>query len=788
MKLLPQNILILLRKFKMATLLNVAGLSVAFAAFLVIIIQVGFEYNFDRFHSTSDRVYRVNTTKDEIRGIIHPRAFIEAVIHSSPHIKAGTIINNYVTQNYFTIKTDDEKIGFREPVTTCHAAITQVFDFTIIEGTNDCLKDPEKILIPERMARRLFGNDPAIGKTLYAEEGIWTKTERTFTVGGVYRDFPDNSQLKNSIYTMMDPGYDINNWGASNFMAYILLDTPQSARTVTDNFNSNFDFGIINQGKEDPDLAIELIPLTDIYYRNEAYADRYVRYGNRESTLLFLGIAILIIFIAGINFTNFSTALAPLRMKSVNTQKVLGKADNKIRKALLFEALVICFISWLFAILIVYILNKVSALSFIEANLHLQNNVFYVILTAIIALLVGTAAGLYPAWYMTSFPPALVLKGSFGLSPKGRRLRTTLIGFQFVISVVLIIASLFIQLQKSYMQHYPAGFDKEQIAIVKLTSSMYRNHRDAYKTKLTAFSGIEDVAFAKDVIGGQDAFPTYGIDYEGDEIPYYRLEVTPNFLSLMGIPVIEGREPTNADAKNDKPVYIFNKRITDIMNITPGLQNIGNKPVEVAGFSDNLKITSLRSVDYNVVFWINSVNPLSTSYIRMSPGTDYFAAVDHIRKSIAEIDPGLPIDITFYDEVFNQLYNRELKLNKMITLFSLLAIILSIVGVFGLVVFETQYRRKEIGVRKVFGATVADILQKFNRAYLNIVTVCFIIAAPIAWYGVRRWLENFSYKTPMYWWVFLVAFVLVAGITLLTVTFRNWNAATENPVDSVKSE
>lgn len=789
MKTLLQNFNSLIRRFRMATSLNILGLSVAFAAFLVIIIQIGYEYNYDRFHPTAERVYRVDITKDGIWGVILPRPFVETVIHSSPHIQAGTLINPYLKEIYFSVEENGEKKGFRERVTTCHADITEVFDIPILQGAKDCLEDPEKILIPQSLTQKLFGNDMPIGKTLHAEEGIWTKSGRDFTVGGVYKDFPENSQLKNSIYTKMDPDYDIDNWGASNFMCYVLLDSPGSFMTVTDNFNANFDFEIINHGNNYSDLKIELIPLTDIYYRNETFSEG-IKSGSKESSLLSLGIAILIIVIAGINFTNFSTALAPIRMKSINTQKVLGGTNGVIRSSLLFEAVLLSFLSFLLGVLIVYLLGKSSALSFISADLHLIKNVRYVVMTGVIALLVGTVAGLYPAWYITSFPPALVLKGSFGLSPKGRRLRTALIGFQFVVSVVLIISSLFIQLQKSYMQHFTTGFDKEQIAIVELNGDIYRNNKDTYENKLIAFPGIEDVAYAKDVIGGKDGYPTYGLKFEGTEMHYYRLDVSPNFLSIMGIPVVAGRGPTESDQKSDKPVFLFNQRIKDVINMEPGIQSLWGDEyqVEIAGFTGNLKITSLRNEDNNIAFYVNSGNPLTYSYIRLKPGTDVFAAVDHIKKSVAEIDPGFPVDITFYDEVFNQLYLKELKLNKMITLFSLLAIIISIVGVFGLVVFETQYRRKEIGVRKVFGATVADILEKFNRVYLHIVTVCFIIAAPIAWYGVHRWLENFSYKTPIYWWVFIVAFVIVAGITLLTVTFRNWRAATENPVNSIKSE
>ncbi|MDR2968567.1 MAG: ABC transporter permease [Tannerellaceae bacterium] len=776
------------RRFKMATGLNIAGLSVAFAAFLVINIQYGYEYNYDRFHSTSERVYRVDTSVEGVWGIIHSRAFVEAVIRSSPHIEAATLINPFLKEIYFSTEEDGEKKGFRRQAVTCHADITRVFDFPLVQGTADCLTDPEKILIPLSLAQKLFGEEEAVGKIIHAEEVIWSKTGENFTVGGVYRDFPENSQLKNAVYTRMDANYDIDNWDSSNYICYLLLDSPESAETVTENFNATFDFDLINWDKL-PDLAVELVPLTDIYYRNETGASQIVEGGSRESARILLGIGILVIVIAGINFTNFSTALAPMRIKSVNVRKVLGSADGALRRSLLLEAVGMSFVSFLLGVGIVYVLNRLSAFSFLAADLNVENNLRYVALVGAASLLVGLAAGLYPARYITSFPPALALKGHFGLSPKGRRLRTALIGFQFVVSVALIVSSLFIRLQKDYMQRFSTGFDTEQVAIVEINADMYRNHLESYRNRLLSFSGIDDVAFAQDVIGGKDGFPTYGLDFEGVRLPYFRLHVSPNFLSVMKIPVVEGRAPSEADLKSGKPVFLFNRRIREAINLKQGMQDIGeSQQVEVAGFTDNLKITSLRSEDHNIAFYVNSGHNLTYAYIRLRPGTDVFAAVDHIRESIGAIDPGFPVDVTFYDEVFNRLYLKELNLNRIITLFSLLAIILSITGVFGLIVFETEYRRREIGVRKVFGATVGDILQKFNRTYLRIVTACFVIAAPIAWYGVHKWLENFSYKTPMHWWVFLIAFVAVAGITLLTVTLRSLHAANENPVESVKSE
>ena len=641
-------------------------------------------------------------------------------------------------------------------------------------------------MVPRSLADKLFGEDiSAVGKTLRAEENIWTKSAKLFTIGAVYKDFPENTQLRNVVYTAIDPDYNINNFSSSNWVCYLLLDNPAMADEVADNFNRHFDFKkIYHEGEQ-----IRLVPLTDIYYMNETQDGGTFRSGNKEVTALLFGIALLIVIVAAINFTNFSTSLTPLRIKSINTQKVLGSSDTLLRRSLLIEAALISFIAWLVSLVIVWGLDWAEALPFIEADLSLVSNLPIVFLCGIVALVIGWLAGIYPAYYITSFPPALVLKGSFGLSPSGRKLRTTLICVQFVVSIVLIIGACFVQIQNSYMRNFSLGFDKDQVAIVELNETMYDKHHDTYVNRLKENPGIEDVAFAMEKVGSKDGYNTNGGNYKGKDFQYFIIIASSNFLRVMGIPVIEGRDFSKADELSDHVSYIFNRTVMEGLDMQVGDAFDSYSPGHLIGFSDDVKFTSLRGGEDNIAFLVGNFGySLPISYIRLKAGSDIHAVVGHIQETMRELDPSYPFNIEFYDEIFNHLYRKEENLCDLVTVFSLLAIIISLVGVFGLVVFETQYRRKEIGIRKVHGATVGEILLMFNKAYLRIVGICFVIAAPVAWQGVKMWLEGFAYKTPLHWWVFLIALLIVTVITLLTVSFQNWKAANENPVNSIKSE
>lgn len=568
---------------------------------------------------------------------------------------------------------------------------------------------------------------------------------------------------------------------------YVTLDDPLNKEEVLDHFNKTFDFAKSQMGSAQ-EIALRLTPLKDVYYTHDTTFDFNPK-GHRETNYVLLGIAFLILFIAGINFTNLTTSLIPLRLKTINTHRVLGCSIYKLRAISLIESIVICLISYILALFIVNDLSYTPIANWVDADIRLSQYKALILLTALIAILTGCLAGLYPAIRSTSYAPALVLKGSFGLSPKGKKVRVALIGFQYTVSIALIIVTLFMGLQNHFMtSSEQLGFNKDQVAIVNLTPEIYAKHKPQYIQKLKDYPGIEDVAFSVYELSKEDDMIDLEYARHEDKDVFFKVfYASENFLSVMDIQVEEGRDFTREDLNKAQSDYIINPAAERDFHLHPG-DRFNDRTV--LGVSKDFRFNSCRIASSPFVFALNNdiPNPKLVSYIRFNSKTNLQEAVAHVRETLKEIDPTFPFEISFYNTILNNLYQKEQTLGKLISLFGIMAILISIVGVFGLVLFETQYRQKEIGIRKINGATTGQILLMFNKTYIRIVSVCFIISIPIAWMGTQQWLENFAYKTPLHLWVFIVAFLIILSVTIGTVTFRNWQAANENPVNSVKSE
>ena len=795
MKLMIRNLLYLFKRFKTAVVLNLFGLTIAFAAFLLIVMQVDYEMNYDAMHSKSGRTFRLEANHGEFEhNAIHCLMFSDAFVNSSAHITDYSYrYPFYGGERYCQIdEVDDqgEAKVFKENFQLCLPNISDVFDFHMKEGSVECLSIPGSVLIPESVAKRLFDKQSAIGKRIrMSGSSGWQPVSTTIlTIGGVYKDFPGNTTVQNRIYVPMDQ-LDLlkSSWQMYANEIYVTLDDPLNKEEVLDHFNKTFDFAKSQMGSAQ-EIALRLTPLKDVYYTHDTTFDFNPK-GHRETNYVLLGIAFLILFIAGINFTNLTTSLIPLRLKTINTHRVLGCSIYKLRAISLIESIVICLISYILALFIVNDLSYTPIANWVDADIRLSQYKGLILLTALIAILTGCLAGLYPAIRSTSYAPALVLKGSFGLSPKGKKVRVALIGFQYTVSIALIIVTLFMGLQNHFMtSSEQLGFNKDQVAIVNLTPEIYAKHKPQYIQKLKDYPGIEDVAFSVYELSKEDDMIDLEYARHEDKDVFFKVfYASENFLSVMDIQVEEGRDFTREDLNKAQSDYIINPAAERDFHLHPG-DRFNDRTV--LGVSKDFRFNSCRIASSPFVFALNNdiPNPKLVSYIRFNSKTNLQETVAHVRETLKEIDPTFPFEISFYNTILNNLYQKEQTLGKLISLFGIMAILISIVGVFGLVLFETQYRRKEIGIRKINGATTGQILLMFNKTYIRIVSICFIISIPIAWMGTQQWLENFAYKTPLHLWVFIVAFLIILSVTIGTVTFRNWQAANENPVNSVKSE
>ena len=781
MRLIIRNFIRIFQRFKLAMTLNILGLSVAFIAFMLLMMQWDYDRTFDRHDPNADKIYRIDRNGTAI--ICRPLAEM-ITQQASPHIQAGCLLN-IEKEMPFIVDRNGDQVTFKESYISATPDIVDVFHFDMIEGDTKALEEKSKFLISESIARKWFGDEPAVGKAIYSLQG------NSCTVGGVYRDFPDNASMRNAVYRSMgDQNKGV--WDNWNYHFYIRTDLAdaQAVQEIIDSYMAREATKNANE-RLNKEMKLTAMQLPSIHTAPPVFYDD-TPHTSPQTLLLIFSIAIVILLIAGINYTNFSTAISPLRMKNINTQKVMGATTGELRRALLAESVMVCFFAFVLGVLILWNLEKTALSQLIKADIHVWHHPYLLLITGGISIVLGIVAGAYPAYYTTSFAPALVLKGSFGLSPKGRALRKVLMSFQFVASFALIIGSAFMFLQNRYAHTVSLGFDKEALIVSDLDLKTQHDYK-VLENQLKRHAEIADVTFSSTVIASSDSYMNWGREYKGEDISYNVLPVSTTFARVMGIHPIEGRDFREDDQHTKYGAYLINERMAKAYNLKAG--DMIDSTV-VAGIVPDFHYASLRtsiSPAAMIVFgsmWVGD-NPeyaYSHIYVKTQKGANIADAIDIVRSEMNAISPDYPFNVRFFDDVLNQLYEDEQRLTTLITLFSLLAVFISVVGVFGLVVFDSESRRKEIGIRKVLGSTTSEILLMFNKSYAYILVICFIIAAPLAWYAVDGWLQNFAYKIPIYWWVFPLAFVLVSVVTLLTVTYQNWHAANENPVNSIKNE
>jgi len=454
------------------------------------------------------------------------------------------------------------------------------------------------------------------------------------------------------------------------------------------------------------------------------------------------------------------------------------------------------------AAVIVIIFNDTPLKEYISTSVAINKN--WTIAGALTAcvLLLGMVVSLYPAWYITKFSPAFVIKGDFSASKSGRILRYTLVCAQYIITLTLIICSLFIYRQHQYMLTKDMGFDKENLLVATLPyEAVYGEwsqvsdytKRDALLNRLEQNPQIKDIALGRGNITHSRMEWTRPTE-NGESIIFGVYAVSWNYLKTMGIEIADGRDFLQSDEHSETGALIFNEQASKELGITVGEQingHLDNSNTPIVGICKDF---CFQSAHYGItpfaflVFGKYGWDQPRIAYIRTVAGADIANVRKHIEKRILDISPNSDpekIKVQFFSDELELVYQREDKLSTLITLFSFLSIVISIIGVFGLVLFETQYRRREIGIRRVHGASVGRILKMFNRKYLYIVAICSAVAIPLSYYIIDGWMQQYVYRTPMSWWVYALAVGVILLITIITVSLRSWSAANENPTQSI---
>lgn len=811
MKIAFRNFLTTLRRYKISSLLNVIGLTLAFTAFYVIMTQVWWELGYNRSLHEADRIYLVENEDWYEPGKWSSwlnRPVPERVIASTAGVEVGGCMwGGFGSGTCWT--SNEPSFGYNKFSASCGSVslpFLDVFAFRSVEGDVHDLGKPKSVIVSREAAERMR---VGVGSL------IWVDTDEpqpdgAMEVVAVFEDFPDNSLLgecevvKNLGETNL---YTTSEWSFNYFVKFRPGADPDEFARQWTNVNQEMQREAAEKRAAAGDAAddddesgiygVRLSPVSELYFESDSQAP--CRQGSVVTTYTLLSIAVLVIVLAFINFVNFFFALVPVRIRTVNTFKVFGAPASSLRFNFVFEAFGLVLIALLAAWYVSFALQGTEFASYISASLALSQNLEVVGLVAVVAFVMALAASLYPAWYITSFAPALVVKGSFGGTRSGRRLRTLLLGVQFFISIGLIIATSFIRLQHDYMMHYDMGFDKENLLAVRLSERGAVSY-DALRQKLLSDPQVKDVTGATSRLVSVGRMG-WGREFKGRQVAFQSYVVQPDFLRVMGIPITDGRDFLESDFDKELGTMIFNEaaRREFEMQVGDRINGFVSPDEQIVGFCADFNFKPLQYGVSPFCFYLlpkkiqqeNYWHLPHVVYVRMTPGADIAAVTAHIRRCIAEVDPRTePGDIVVrvFDEELGLEYDNERKLTAIVGLFALLAVVIALMGVFGLVLFETQHRRREIAVRRVMGASRGEILAMFNRRYVMLVAVCFVLAVPVSIWAVRHWLAGFAYAVPLYWWVFALALAGVLAVTALTVTVRSWHAVNENPAESVKSE
>ncbi|MEP6951144.1 MAG: ABC transporter permease [Ginsengibacter sp.] len=771
--------------------LNIFGLATGMACSVLIFLWVQDELSFDKFNHNANHIFRVTEKDNDEEYAVVPPSLAYAIKTQIPAIKNATRITSI--QKMITVGTkkfDEKNIYYAD------SNFLQIFNYPLLKGNvATVLSSPNSVILTEKTAIKYFGSiDAAIGKTIYIDNDI---KGSTLLVTGVLKNIPSNSHLQPDMLIPMDLYDMVNNtkYGWTNFDVYIYFQLKDAVAPTSSNLNNiNKQINeIYKQNNHEFPASFTAQSLTDIHLHSHYLVD-VPGQGSYEYVTIFALAAIFIIIIACINFMNLATAVSGRRAKEIGLRKTIGAVRSQLVAQFIGESLLLSFISLLLAVLIVYLMlplfNQLASKT-ISFNIF-KPHIFISLIS--IAIITGLLSGSYPAFFLSSFNPVKALKGNKILRSNKSFLRNGLVVLQFSISIILIVCTLVIYNQLRFIQNRNIGFNKENLLYMKMPEvGDLKNNKDAMRATLAQYPDITNYTFT-------DGLPTnltstsqltwHGMN-PGTNVMASRLRVDENFIKTFGMQMAAGRFFSNDFGDNDTG-YVVNETALKAMGLNA--KNAIGKVISISLEDKEVPIIGVVK-DFNFKPVQQPIEPLvmKTNFgggyvvMRTTPA-NFQKVINTLQKSFHNVYSDYPFTYGFVNDDLSKLYVTEQRMESLFNIFSVLSIVISCLGLFGLATFATQQRIKEIGVRKVLGAGQAGIVALLSRDFIRLVAISLIIAFPVAWWAMNKWLQGFAYRIYISWWVFVVAGFGALIITLLTVSFQAIKAAVANPVKSLRTE
>jgi putative ABC transport system permease protein len=783
-----------LRKQKVFSVINILGLTVGITCCFLIFLFILNEMSYDNFHKNGKNIYRVMRTGDmngETREIPYlSPAYATALKNDYPDAieQAVRVMPDNDLISYKNISYNEKNVYIAD------SNFFRFFDFNLVKGNAaTVLNEPNSIVLTQTTAKKYFGDNDPVGKILELNK------EQQLKVTGVCKDVPVNSHLQfdmvismSTLRSIVSPDW-FTQFPSNNLFTYVQLNPAVDPARLKQRFPSFMDKYLGEYyAASGFKMGLTIKPLDQIYFAADAFDN--VKHGNKKMVYVFMSIAILILVIACINFINLATARATDRSKEVGLRKVLGAMRKQLVGQFILESVLYATIACLLSIgLLQLLMPAYSNLLGYELPAYWTNPWVYVFIVGVIVV-VGLLAGSYPALMLSSFSPIDSLKGKLKRGTSGAFFRKALVVFQFGISVLLIVSVVVIMNQMSYVRNADLGFDKEQSMIVKFDNNDIAEHRQQFKNELLNIPAVKNVSLMSGEPGG--FHDSYGFEAEANPTETYMFNTEFSdfdFVKTLSLKIIAGRDFSETFGTDSAEAVLINRTAATKLGYTPQ-QALGKWIRNTTRDSLRRRIVGVVE-DYHYVSLKDPIGPLV-----ITPGRDRRLAlvklktdnlqstISSIKKAYAAAAPAYPFEYNFLDERFDRLYRTESRQQSVLSIFSIIAIFIACLGLFGLASYTAVKKTKEIGIRKVLGSSVQNIVLLLSKDLLKPVLIGTIIAMPVGYYAMNKWLQGFAYRINFHWWMFAIAIVVSVSIALVTVGFQAVKAAIANPVKSLRTE